>query len=351
MGVDRFAVESDGCKLAARSYAPATNRHPGGGVVLVHGLLAAADFFDAPGLESMSLPRALQQAGVHAVTYDQRGTGDSTARDWSFSIREHSSVDLPAVMAACRSRFGFDRVVLVSHSLGGTIWLRYVRARLEGTIAGAKQPDIVAGAVVASPAVLNDRNVPWSDIATRGAEWLADIDRNKDRVVTREEFVRAQITLYWPRRAFLFSPGVLQWLLRRGSQSTAAAWMLKNSRTPAIIYHRDDFDAPTFRQVLASKAIDRGPHRLLVDLIGEITGPQPPTPPKLPFDGLAISSYLDGFVPLPAVQAFADQFQNGRFIVTEKAYGIATGHTGYMFKAGLHEQVTAEVVAFVKEKL
>ena len=352
MAFDRFTVESDGCKLAARSYAPAVNSHPGAGVVLVHGLLASADFFDAPGLESMSLPRALQRAGVHAVAYDQRGTGDSTTKDWAYGFREHSVVDLPAVMAACRKNFGFERVVFLSHSLGGPIWLRYVRAQLASALATtASQPEVVGGAVLASPALLNDDDVPLSDIAKRGREWMDSIDHNRDLIVTREEFVRAQITLYWPWAAAVFHPSALRFFMWMGSKSALAATVLKNSPTPAIIYHRDDFDGPTFSRVLASRALHRGPQQLFGELFTEIVGVPGPAPPKLPFDGLAISSHLDGLVPLPLVRAFADQFADGRFVVTEDAYGVPTGHTGYIFKAGLHEKVTAEVVGFVKGKL
>jgi pimeloyl-ACP methyl ester carboxylesterase len=353
---DRFVVSSGGCRLIGHSYAPERNAAPGLGVVMVHGLLSSADVFDVDGRERMSLARHLRDEGFHAVSYDQRGAGASTATDWTFGIDTHSLVDLPAVLAVCRERFGFERVVFVSHSLGGTIWIRYVRARLAAASGAAvtprdstHQPDIVGGAVLASPAFFTRDYAPWGDIADRGPAFIAASDANHDDVVVREEFVRAQIALYQPGMARVLRPRLLRAILALGGRFTLMAAILRRLPTRPVIYHPDDFDDRTFRHVLGSKTIDRGPARLLVDLYEEIVaGPPDPPPARLPFDGLAIGSALDGFVPLAAVRVFADQFRRARLIVTEDDFGMPSGHIGYLFKAGVQQPTFAAVANYLR---
>ena len=163
---DRFVVSSGACRLTARSYAPKTNEFPGAGVILLHGLLSSADFYDVRGLESISFARRLCHEGFHVVSYDQRSAGESTTADWAFGLKEHALIDLPAVLAECRKRFGFTRVVLFGHSLGGTIWLRYVQS--PWTPGAETRPAVVAGVVAGSPAEFDRSFPPWSDIANRG---------------------------------------------------------------------------------------------------------------------------------------------------------------------------------------
>jgi len=354
---ERFVLKSDRCRLSGKSYAPKEAVAPGLGVVMVHGLLSASDVFDVKGREEMSLARFLAGRGHHVVTYDQRGAGDSTAADWKFGLETHSLVDLPAVLALCRERFGFTRVVFVSHSLGGTIWLRYMHGRPMATpVPGpgvrdwADQPEIVGGAVLASPPFFNHVDVPWSDIFDRGTSFIADIDHNRDGLVVREEFVRAQIALYQPRMAKLLLPRVLRWMLALGGRLTFVAGLLRRLPTPAVIYHPDDFDDGTFRRVLRSKMIDRGPLRLLEELYREIAdGPPDPIPPRLPFDGLAIGSRLDGFVPLAAVRRFGEQFQTARVIATEDEFRVPSGHVGYLFKQGVREPTFKAVAEYLQQ--
>jgi len=309
------------------------------------------------GREETSLARFISAAGHHVVTYDQRGAGDSTAADWKFGLETHSLVDLPAVLAFCRERFGFTRVVFVSHSLGGTIWLRYMHGRpvaSSGPRPGARdwtdQPEIVGGAVIASPPYFNHTDVPWSDIHDRGPEFIAAIDHNGDALVVREEFVRAQVALYQPGTAKLLPPGLLKTMLALGGRFTWMAAFLRRLPTPAVIYHPHDFDDRTFRYVLASKMIDRGPLRLLEELYREISeGPPNPLPPRLPFDGLAIGSRLDGFVPLAAVRKFGEQFTSARVIATEQEFGVESGHVGYLFKKGVREPTFEAVAKYLQQ--
>ena len=236
---DRFVVSSGACRLTARSYAPKTNAFPGTGVILIHGLLSSADFYDVPGLESISFARRLRHEGFHVVTYDRRGVGESTTGDWSFGLNEHGLVDLPAVMAECRKRFGFERVVLLGHSLGGTIWLRYVQS--PWTPGAEARPVVVGGVCVGSPADFDRTFPPWSDIANHGRAFVAAIDRNRDGIISREEFVAAQITLYWRWATALVHPAAIRFQLSLGSRSGFIADLLRVLPIPSLIYHRDDF--------------------------------------------------------------------------------------------------------------
>ena len=342
---DRFVVSSGTCRLAARSYAPTTNAFPGAGVLLLHGLLSSADVFDVPGLESLSLARRLGHEGFHVITYDQRGAGESTTADWSFGLKEHALVDLPAVLAECRKRFGFTRVVLLGHSLGGTIWLRYVQS--PWTPGADVRPEVTGGVVIASPADFDRSFSPWSDIANRGRAFVEAIDRDRDRIISREEFVAAQITLYWRWATALVHPAAIRFQLRLGSRSALVAGLLRVLPIPSLIYHRDDFDNGQFQRVLQSKALDRASTALLLELADEILAPLP-TPPPVPLKVLCFGSALDRLVPLKSVEGFGRRFTNATVVATEQAYGHACGHVGYFFKPGVQERVVTDVVQYLR---
>lgn len=348
-----FEVSVDGNRLSLRSYPPAVDHAPGGGVVLLHGLLSSADIFDVPGLEPISLARTLRDAGMHAVSYDQRGAGESTARNWQFGLREHAEVDLPAVLSACRERFGLERVVLMGHSLGGTIWLRYVQRSLSG----ADQPQVVAGVAVASPSVFNGSAPPWSDFARRGRSFVEKINRKGDGIISREDFAAAQIRLYWPWAAPIFSPGIVGVAIRLGSASRLFASVIRRLPIPSLLYHRDDFDDRQFWHVLRSKVLDRGPHTLLLELIDQVLaaprndGHHPLPEAQLPIETLCVGSTLDRLVPFRDVRKFAVLFARARLIATEQEFGMPSGHAGYMFKTGLVERLFPVIVGFVKQVL
>ncbi len=343
---DRFTVASGACQLAVRSYVPAVSACPGAGVVLVHGLLSSADVYDVPGLESISLARRLRLAGIHAVSYDQRGTGESTTDGWRFGLHEHALIDLPAVLAACRTRLGFDRIVLLGHSLGGTIWLRYLQS-LATSSADSSQPRVIGGVALASPADFDRGFPPWSDIARRGRAFVESIDHNRDRIVAREEFVAAQVWLYWPWLKWLFLPSWVRAGLRAGAASAVVAGVLRRLPIPSLIYDRDDFDNVTFQRMLQSKTLDRASQALLLDVAAEIFGPAP-APSPVSLNVLCMGSALDRLVPFRTVERFGRMFTGARVVATENVYGQPCGHVGYFFKAGLRESVATEVVSYVK---
>lgn len=348
MNERRFTVNSGACTLEAREYIPASNAHPGSGVVLLHGLLSSADVFDVPGLESMSFARNLQRAGVHAMSYDQRGAGASTTDGWQFGLREHALIDLPAVLAECRGRLGWDRVVLAGHSLGGTIWLKYVR-EAGTTRARPDQPVVVGGVALASPANFDRQHKPWSDIARRGRAFVESIDHNRDAIVTREEFVGAQVTLYWPWASLAFRPDGVRAGLRLGASSPFWAGVMRRLPVPTLIHHKADFDNAAFQRVLQSRTLDRGPLTLLLELVDAVLkGEEGPTEPPIDLPVLCVGSTLDRLVPLTTVEAFARRFAGARVMATEQAYGLPSGHVGYFFKDGLREPVMADVVSHIR---
>jgi len=347
---DHFVVSSGRCRLAVRSYPPVSTTSARAGVILLHGLLSSADVFDVPGLESMSLARGLQREGFHVVSYDQRGAGESTTEGWSFGLNEHALVDLPAVLTECRRRFGFERVVLLGHSLGGTIWLRYVQS--PWTPGASGRPTVVGGVVLASPADFDRAFPPWSDIANRGRGFVESIDRNRDGIVSREEFVAAQVTLYWPWATRLLHPAAIRFQLSLGSRSSLVAGILRVLPLPSLIYHRDDFDNATFQRVLQSKTLDRASQQLMLELADDVLNPAPANPqPPLALRVLCVGSTQDRLVPLRTVEGFARRFTSARVIATETEYGHLSGHVGYLFKAGVRERVLADVVSYLRTAL
>jgi len=350
--VEPFTVRAAGCTLSARSYRPAEERHPGCAAILVHGLLASSAIFDVPGLEELSLARRLQNSGVHVISYDQRGAGDSTTDQWGFGLRAHALVDLPAVVAACAERLAVRHVLFLAHSLGGTIWLRYLQS-LAGSLADAAGVKVVGGAVLASPAVFDRRDPPWSTIAARGMAFIDRMDHDHDGIVSREEFTGAQITLSWPWAAPFVRPSAVRASTYWAGRSRIVAGLLRRLPIPTLIYHRDDFDDAVFSLVLKSRALHRGSHALMRELMQEILdGPEhrPVVPSITAFPALCIGSALDGLVPLKTVEAFGRQFAVAHVIATETAYGHPSGHAGYFFKKHVESRVFDEVRAYVTQR-
>jgi pimeloyl-ACP methyl ester carboxylesterase len=346
-GFAPFPVRADGLSLAARSYQPDRDRFPGNAVILLHGIFSSADMFDVRGLEAISLARRLQRDGIHVITYDQRGGGDSSVTSWKFGIREHALVDLPAVIVEANRRFGLERIVLGGHSLGGMIWLRWMQAN--GT-AGGPLPLVVGAVAIASPAFFDQAFPPWSDFADRGRSFVESIDANSDRIIDRAEFTRGQALLYRPWMRPLLSPAMVERSIRLGAKAPWAAGLVRRLPIPSLIYNGDDFDSRTFMYLLRSRAIDRGSNQLLLELfdaIGSMPGPSDP----VPLDVLCIGSAADHLVPLRTVEGLASLFRKAHVVSTERDYGSPTGHAGYFFKASVRDGVYADVKRYVETVL
>ena len=337
-----FQVASGSVKLGARSYVPVRNVRPRCGIVLLHGISSSAEVFDVPGRESMSFARRLAAAGLHAISYDQRGATASPVTDWRFGLREHALVDLPAVLAACRKELGLERVVLLGHSLGGTVWLNYMEG---GGPALPGQPAIKGGVVMASPPEFDRAHSPWKEIAGRGRPFVESIDENKDDIIAREEFASAQIWLYWPRLRWLFRPGGTRLTLRLAAALRPIAAVIRRVPIPSLIYHKDDFDTPTFQRVLGSNVMDSASTQLLLEIADTILGTPPKPKPPMPLDVFGVGSSLDRLVPLHTVRGFEKRFTPARILAAEDAYGQACGHVGYFFKESIRDRIADDVIA------
>jgi hypothetical protein len=177
------------------------------------------------------------------------------------------------------------------------------------------------------------------------------VDRDGDAIVSRSEFIAGQAVLYWPWARFLLCPRVIEMSLRAAARWRFAARWVRRSPVPTLMQDADDFDDETFMRLMRSRALDRSPQQLLVELFERI-GPEPPaTPAALDLDVLCLGSTLDRLVPLRTVEAFARRFRRARVVSTEREFGIPSGHAGYFFKMGLKERVLAEVVAHVRRVL
>lgn len=105
---------------------------PGAPVVLVLPAMAMKAKFYLP------LGKALHATGLSVATVDLRGQGEAkpALREGpDFGYRELIEVDLPAVVAVLRERFGGAPLYLFGHSLGGQIALLYTAA-CPGTVSG-----------------------------------------------------------------------------------------------------------------------------------------------------------------------------------------------------------------------
>jgi predicted alpha/beta hydrolase len=95
-----------------------------GVVVLAHAMFARRTTFARP--EGDGLADFLRGLGQRTVAFDFRGHGDSGPRasegaSWSFD--DLVRVDLPAVVACARDRWGELPIIVLGHSLGGNVAL------------------------------------------------------------------------------------------------------------------------------------------------------------------------------------------------------------------------------------
>lgn len=355
-----------GTTLAVRHYAPVHSSSCGVVIVLLHGLLASAEIFDVPGLEELSLARFLAGRGFQVVSYDQRGTGDSTAESVDFGLAEHSWVDLPAVLRFALDLTGSDqeRLVLGGHSLGGTlIYLQQVAARKDSAAAAAVGPVVHRAFTLASPAAFDPRWWPWNLIRRGGHELVLSLDANADGMVSRQEFVAGQTRLRWPRIGGLVRPGMIAAAIKVASALPWLGGALRYAPLPTFIYGRRDFSNWAFWRLLRSRALDKAPIRLFDELVdatangGCLRVRQGDLEVTLPEDLsileglriLTVTSRQDGFVPWQAAQTIHSYIRNAEQITTEERFAMPSGHAGYLFRHGLAEGVRETVARFVSE--
>jgi pimeloyl-ACP methyl ester carboxylesterase len=131
-------------------------------LILLHGGLDQSRSWDA-------VARALR-ARFHVIAPDLRGHGDS---DWaigsSYSLADHV-YDLTCLVKSA----GFERVAIVSHSMGGMVSLTY---------AGAFPEKVSRLAVLDGVTNFPARRVKPIDV--RIAEWVGDLDKTAERKIRR----------------------------------------------------------------------------------------------------------------------------------------------------------------------
>ncbi len=107
------------------------HHHPGDGppVLVVHGISSNHRFWDLD--PEHSLARALVEAGFDPWLLDLRGHGDAVrdaegrVQRAGWNVDDYGRYDVPAAIAAIRSRTGAARVGYVGHSMGGMVGAVY----------------------------------------------------------------------------------------------------------------------------------------------------------------------------------------------------------------------------------
>jgi pimeloyl-ACP methyl ester carboxylesterase len=350
-----------GVELSASIYRPTEIK--GDPIILIHGLQATSEIFDVPGAEKMSLPRYLSSRGYPVVTFDQRGTRESKAGNWSFGLAEVALEDLPAVIVFTLQEYGVERVTLGGHSLGGTISyaLRAYLSKPDATINGITQKNLGASFAIASPVRLSPEIKPWSEIREKRGQFIKYLDADRDGRATRGDFIRGQFSLYSPILGKFLSLGLIRLIMKLGSMAAPLAGLIRTMPFPVLVYNSDDFDNETYSALLKSSALDDGSVQLMSELIdamarkGEIVVQYEDAEFELyaslkssnPFPLLTICSSEDKLVPHVDAMAIHEVVGGGTNIVTEDEFGIGSGHGGYLFKDGLWERVAKSISDFL----
>ncbi len=132
LSYDTIAIDSDGLPLAGW-LVPARRGLKGPGVVVVHGWESS---------RSRTLPhvRLLHQLGIHVLTFDVRGHGDSPSDGLPISGHEFGR-DAVAAVATLAARPEVTSVGILGHSMGG----------VGALLAASRTPSVDAVVAVAAP--------------------------------------------------------------------------------------------------------------------------------------------------------------------------------------------------------
>lgn len=140
MGAEEIEIHAEGgAVLRATVMEPGGDTPPRAVAVLSHAMFARRTEWLKRHADGLSFADALARAGARVVAFDFRGHGDSgpaasAGGFWSFDdlVRR----DLPSVVDAARLRADGAPVVIVGHSLGGSV-------ALAATGAGLAAPDAI----------------------------------------------------------------------------------------------------------------------------------------------------------------------------------------------------------------
>ncbi|HWE64417.1 MAG TPA: lysophospholipase, partial [Chloroflexota bacterium] len=128
--------------IIARRWLPATGR-PVALAILSHGLGEHAGFY-------LPVTQYLLSRDMAVYAHDHRGFGHSDGRRGHIERYEHYVEDLRAMVDRARAEYPGLPVVLIGHSMGGTIALLFSQ----------RYPDRITHAVYSAPALILRRRVP-----------------------------------------------------------------------------------------------------------------------------------------------------------------------------------------------
>lgn len=143
-----YMPAANGEHIFTRRWLPAEGQ-PRAVAVLSHGLGEHGEFY-------LPLARYLLSRGLAVYAHDHRGFGRSGGRRGYIARYEQYVDDLRSVVERARSEFPGVPVVLVGHSMGGTIALLF----------SERHPDLITHAVYSAPALLIKRSLPPLQRAT-----------------------------------------------------------------------------------------------------------------------------------------------------------------------------------------
>lgn len=140
--VEEYAPTASGERIFARRWLPAADT-PVAVAVLSHGLGEHSGFY-------LPITRFLLARGMAVYAHDHRGFGRSDGRRGHIERYEYYIEDLRAMVDRARAEYPGAPVVLLGHSMGGTIALLFAQ----------RYPDRVTHAIYSAPALILRQRVP-----------------------------------------------------------------------------------------------------------------------------------------------------------------------------------------------
>ncbi len=318
-------------------------------VVFAPGLLSTSRFFEVAADPSSSLVTWFADAGYAVLPWDPPGLGRNRASAGDAAAVDFKSRVEALIAALEEAEKSRRRVILVGHSLGGTL-IYAALAILERRGRRASLEPVDAVITIASPARLDAaRDRPWDRLFFPATG--AIIDRLRRRGwVSLPAFILAQGQLstspddrWVPRGALasriLVALFALVLALAKRSRRLCRALVEKPPIPSTFLRNPGDFTADQFQRFLAAGVLERDSARLLKEVVGwgcdggKIVIEENGEPIdvrqaylQLRIPTLVVSSSEDRLVLAREAQAMAGPH------VTPAPVGPC-GHGGYLFKA------------------
>jgi alpha-beta hydrolase superfamily lysophospholipase len=218
---EEYVPTASGERLFSRRWLPAVDQ-PQGVAVIVHGLGEHSGFY-------LPVTNFLIRRGIVVYAHDHRGFGQSDGRRGHIGRYEHYVEDLRGLVERAHKELPGLPLVLIGHSMGGTIALLFSQ----------RYPETISCAVYSAPALILRRRIPLAQRTlaigmSRFRPTYTSTGAIDPTVLTRDPAMQQEVRIDRWRHASI-SARLYTELFTRGPRDVLAH--LDRLRVPFLILH------------------------------------------------------------------------------------------------------------------